>query len=105
VKNFFEKISGKFNKIKDIASDDKIYRFILTILSGAGVFSAFQIGYLGGLNEILKWLLIIIPFIWPITVGITIAIAMYIRYIEKKINSFIEKNILKDIYVSICGTK
>jgi hypothetical protein len=103
VKNFFEKISGKFTKIEDIVSNDKVSRFFFTISSA--VFSALQIDYLGMMNEILKWLLIIIPLIWPITMSITIAIATYIRYIEKKINSFIEKNILKDIYVSICGTK
>jgi hypothetical protein len=103
-----KKIYDIITKVKDIIGKNDIVKTIVAsiiIISPSLLFiihSVFPINLLSLLNEILiTGLSLVILFI--IT---TIVISKFIlRRIERQINSFIEIDILKDIYLSICRTR
>jgi len=98
--NSLKKISGELTKAKDV-----IIRVAVTILP-------ILLGFLTPIlpSHLANWLyenrmlLVsgILAIIWAFSILITKGI---IPYIEQKINSFVETNILGDIYLSICQTR
>jgi len=98
-----KKISGKFTKVKDVVTKDNVIRTILII--SPTILRALPINLPSLLNETLTLLSIGLLLAWVVTILITIVIGIHIRRIEQQINLFIERDILKDIYLFICQTR
>ena len=100
-----KKISNMFTRAKDILSKNKLVEIIITLITTSSLFiiySVFSINLLSLLDEILITglsLVILILFI------IIVICQFILRRIERQINSFIEIEMLKDIYLSICRTR
>jgi len=100
-----KKISNMFTRAKDILSKNKLVEIIITLITTSSLFiiySVFSINLLSLLDEILiTGLSLVIPILFIIIV----IIKFILRRIERQINSFIEIEMLKDIYLSICRTR
>jgi hypothetical protein len=105
LKTYLEKISGKFTSVNDIIAKDNVVRYIIFIILPI-ILPALPINLLSWLNETLMLLRIILPSAWGVIMIFNkVVINGIIRYIARRINLSIEKDILKDIYFSICRTR
>jgi len=105
LKTYLEKISGKFTSVNDIIAKDNVVRYIIFIILPI-ILPALPINFLSWLNETLMLLRIILPSAWGVIMIFNkVVINGIIRYIARRINLSIEKDILKDIYFSICRTR
>ena len=105
LKTYLEKISGKFTSVNDIIAKDNVVRYIIFIVLPI-ILPALPINLLSWLNETLMLLRIILPSAWGVIMIFNkVVINGIIRYIARRINLSIEKDILKDIYFSICRTR
>ncbi len=110
LKTYLEKISGKFTSARDIIAKHNITKIIpyfspavIELLSSSKVL---LINLPGLLNEILTLLSIILPFAWGVSIFFNkIVIGFIISRTVQQINISIEKDILKDAYLSICRTR
>jgi hypothetical protein len=99
-----KKISDIITKVKDIiGKNDIVKKLLITILPSLFIIhSVFSINIL----LLIEILIIGLSFIMVILFIIIIVINKWIlRRIERQINSFVEKDIIKDIYLSICRPK
>jgi DNA repair exonuclease SbcCD ATPase subunit len=103
-----KKISNMFTRAKDILSKNKVVEIIITLIASSSLFSlfiihsVFSINLLSLLNEIL---ILVFTGLLLVILFIIIVINKFLRRIERQINSFIEIEMLKDIYLSICRTR
>jgi hypothetical protein len=105
LKTLLEKISGKFTSVNDIIAKDNIVRYIIFIILPI-ILPVLPINLLSWLNETLMLLSIILPSAWVvIMICNKLVINGIISYITRRINLSIEKDILNDIYFSICRTR
>jgi hypothetical protein len=97
-----------FTRAKDILSKNKVVEIIITLIASSSLFSlfiihsVFSVNLLSLLNEIL---ILVFTGLLLVILFIIIVINKFLRRIERQINSFIEIEMLKDIYLSICRTR